>query len=102
MIRTPPISPLFPSTPLSGSGASQPGVAPPPPIVPPVVAPASPVLRQPAAAQPLAGVAPVPSPIPQPVPEPGRSADPQWAGVVEDRKSTRLNSSHANISYAVF
>src|SRR3712207_9011732 len=23
-------------------------------------------------------------------------------GVVEDRKSTRLNSSHANISYAVF
>src|SRR3712207_7424198 len=24
------------------------------------------------------------------------------AGVVEDRKSTRLNSSHANISYAVF
>src|SRR3712207_6849527 len=26
----------------------------------------------------------------------------QWAGVVGDRKSTRLNSSHANISYAVF
>src|SRR3712207_8606745 len=24
------------------------------------------------------------------------------AGTVEDRKSTRLNSSHANISYAVF
>src|SRR3712207_6973496 len=24
------------------------------------------------------------------------------AGLVEDRKSTRLNSSHANISYAVF
>src|SRR3712207_7237863 len=24
------------------------------------------------------------------------------AGMVEDRKSTRLNSSHANISYAVF
>src|SRR3712207_8260903 len=24
------------------------------------------------------------------------------AGVLEDRKSTRLNSSHANISYAVF
>src|SRR3712207_7758394 len=27
---------------------------------------------------------------------------PAWARVVSDRKSTRLNSSHANISYAVF
>src|SRR3712207_7657621 len=27
---------------------------------------------------------------------------PQATGVDEDRKSTRLNSSHANISYAVF
>src|SRR5258707_2563863 len=27
---------------------------------------------------------------------------PQIVNVVEDRKSTRLNSSHANISYAVF
>src|SRR3712207_8571620 len=26
----------------------------------------------------------------------------EHAGAVEDRKSTRLNSSHANISYAVF
>src|SRR3712207_9124076 len=26
----------------------------------------------------------------------------QFAGTLEDRKSTRLNSSHANISYAVF
>src|SRR3712207_8649428 len=25
-----------------------------------------------------------------------------WAGTFGDRKSTRLNSSHANISYAVF
>src|SRR5438445_9280647 len=25
-----------------------------------------------------------------------------WKGLQEDRKSTRLNSSHANISYAVF
>src|SRR3712207_8814600 len=25
-----------------------------------------------------------------------------WINLVEDRKSTRLNSSHANISYAVF
>src|SRR3712207_7142722 len=30
----------------------------------------------------------------------GQRADPD--GVEEDRKSTRLNSSHANISYAVF
>src|SRR3712207_6973704 len=33
---------------------------------------------------------------PEPVPEPPREAVPA------DRKSTRLNSSHANISYAVF
>src|SRR3712207_7095960 len=33
------------------------------------------------------------------VPEPLESADPL---VDRDRKSTRLNSSHANISYAVF
>src|SRR3712207_8865040 len=26
----------------------------------------------------------------------------RWARVIADRKSTRLNSSHANISYAVF
>src|SRR3712207_8847873 len=31
------------------------------------------------------------------------STDPKtWADYSEDRKSTRLNSSHANISYAVF
>src|SRR3712207_8948244 len=29
-------------------------------------------------------------------------ADQVGTGAVEDRKSTRLNSSHANISYAVF
>src|SRR3712207_6940758 len=32
----------------------------------------------------------------------GRPARGGGAGVAEDRKSTRLNSSHANISYAVF
>src|SRR3712207_7649792 len=32
---------------------------------------------------------------------PGDGAD-RYAGGDEDRKSTRLNSSHANISYAVF
>src|SRR3712207_7395376 len=34
-------------------------------------------------------------------PEPRPTADPS-AAPQEDRKSTRLNSSHANISYAVF
>src|SRR3712207_6864060 len=34
----------------------------------------------------------------------GYPADEHWnrTGLKEDRKSTRLNSSHANISYAVF
>src|SRR3712207_8638953 len=32
----------------------------------------------------------------------GRVRAERCEGVVEDRKSTRLNSSHANISYAVF
>src|SRR3712207_9008396 len=31
-----------------------------------------------------------------------REAEPQRPLVLRDRKSTRLNSSHANISYAVF
>src|SRR3712207_6899844 len=31
-----------------------------------------------------------------------RSRDARGAGLAADRKSTRLNSSHANISYAVF
>src|SRR3712207_8553707 len=31
-----------------------------------------------------------------------RGPQPRHVGVVADRKSTRLNSSHANISYAVF
>src|SRR3712207_8505595 len=31
-----------------------------------------------------------------------RRGDPERAGPGRDRKSTRLNSSHANISYAVF
>src|SRR3712207_6945682 len=32
----------------------------------------------------------------------GPVVDVEAQGVVQDRKSTRLNSSHANISYAVF
>src|SRR5699024_11855253 len=33
---------------------------------------------------------------------PGRAAPPRAAGALLDRKSTRLNSSHVSISYAVF
>src|SRR5438445_2652857 len=33
---------------------------------------------------------------------PGRAANPVAEDAIADRKSTRLNSSHANISYAVF
>src|SRR3712207_8307385 len=32
----------------------------------------------------------------------GHVVDPDQVDAVQDRKSTRLNSSHANISYAVF
>src|SRR3712207_8220241 len=41
---------------------------------------------------------------PAPAEEPGEEADvlPHAEVGIEDRKSTRLNSSHANISYAVF
>src|SRR3712207_7281564 len=34
--------------------------------------------------------------------KPRRVTRPRWAVLEPDRKSTRLNSSHANISYAVF
>src|SRR3712207_7727465 len=34
--------------------------------------------------------------------DPPEEQEDQVEGVAEDRKSTRLNSSHANISYAVF
>src|SRR3712207_7478825 len=35
-------------------------------------------------------------------PPPARTHTPGWTTSTGDRKSTRLNSSHANISYAVF
>src|SRR3712207_8359883 len=48
----------------------------------------------------LAREAPVPADVVVPVPD---SSVPAAIGYArEDRKSTRLNSSHANISYAVF
>src|SRR3712207_8646199 len=93
MIRRPPRSTLFPSTTLSRSG--------------PVAVREEVLVLDPVA---LEGE-PVPVELPavdldrEPLPMPHRiglaAAD---ALVVErrDRKSTRLNSSHANISYAVF
>src|SRR3712207_8970459 len=46
-----------------------------------------------------------PAPSPDIAPDTGpvtRPANGEGAGAATDRKSTRLNSSHANISYAVF
>src|SRR3712207_8930526 len=78
-IRPPPGSTLFPYTTLFrselGSGA----------LLPHAAATAEDTGRR------LLGVAAVP----------GHAAD-AHRGMLEDRKSTRLNSSHANISYAVF
>src|SRR2546430_8981979 len=89
MIRRPPRSTLFPYTTLFRSpaerqdddrhvrhGADDPGE-------PPELAPGSPDLKQ--------RRAPFPTARP-----------PRPAAVCQDRKSTRLNSSHSQISYAVF
>src|SRR5256885_10079803 len=80
MIGRPPRSPLFPSTPLFRSPA------PPPP----------PVTWMKVAFVENGEDVPVPPP-PPPEPASGVSILP-----VRDRKSTRLNSSHLVISYAVF
>src|SRR3712207_7795024 len=81
MIRRPPRSTLFPYTTLFRS------------VVAPQTRPA--VRRSPARHRPAADVTPVHR----------RVRVPQQHGelvAAQDRKSTRLNSSHANISYAVF
>src|SRR3712207_7656274 len=83
MIRRPPRSTLFPYPPLSRSDVAAAADA------PRVVA------LDPGVEAPVADVAPD-----QPhEPLAGRDAEHRLA---QDRKSTRLNSSHANISYAVF
>src|SRR2546427_4840235 len=96
MIRRPPRSTLFPYTTLFRSPP-----APAKPAPPPVAAPAP--QPKPATAQPKA--APKPA-------EPAKEIAARGTTVVEDRKpveeqkgdrkSTRLNSSHSQISYAVF
>src|SRR2546430_7568029 len=90
MIRRPPRSPLFPSTTLSRSPPSL-GLS----RRPPQPVPARPA-RAPAdrgAAQGGQGHAPAQPPLARPD---------QEAEDLRDRKSTRLNSSHSQISYAVF
>src|SRR3712207_7684707 len=72
MIRRPPRSTLFPYTTLFRSDEWKP-------------------LRKPEPAKKAEGV-----------PMPADEAKPVEKGQAADRKSTRLNSSHANISYAVF
>src|SRR3712207_7701090 len=74
MIRRPPRSTLFPYTTL---------------------------FRSAWAAERLSVTADVPAPVVHWLRTPKRSVGSR-ASRVEDRKSTRLNSSHANISYAVF
>src|SRR3712207_7958874 len=93
MIRRPPRSTLFPSTTLFRSGGGRPPGPPPRP-------------RRPR--PPEASVCPHPGRR-RPLPPQLRRPDQRAARVRRgrgprppDRKSTRLNSSHANISYAVF
>src|SRR3712207_7548025 len=74
MIRRPPRSTLFPYTTLFRSSTTSP----------------SPV----GTTQPPAVATPAPPPTP--------TRQMSVSALKEDRKSTRLNSSHANISYAVF
>src|SRR3712207_7593683 len=82
MIRRPPRSTLFPYTTLFRSVAPGPVWT---PLIPATM-PAEQVTQFGASESPI-----------------GRPAQPaELAPPYEDRKSTRLNSSHANISYAVF
>src|SRR3712207_7596071 len=100
MIRRPPRFPLFPSTPLSHSlpdplaevldGAGKPGE-----LLPPVRLRLEPSRLPLELALALLEVTPAPPVFVQ-------QDDPAEIGLGQDRKSTRLNSSHANISYAVF
>src|SRR3712207_8022573 len=94
MIRRPPRSTLFPYTTLFRSPPRR-GLQ----------RSALPRARRTGAAQPAAEPRPVPGPGPLSDPPPARVQEldrPPRVRAHVDRKSTRLNSSHANISYAVF
>src|SRR3712207_7067018 len=84
MIRRPPRSTLFPYTTLFRSNASGERIS---------------ATRHESSNSAISGEPAVSSMRWRPAVEPGRAAA---EDAMEDRKSTRLNSSHANISYAVF
>src|SRR3712207_8795551 len=87
MIRRPPRSTLFPYTTLFRSGGG----------------PAAPARRALGVEVVLGAALPLRADRPaRPEGRRLRAPRPGGAGGREDRKSTRLNSSHANISYAVF
>src|SRR3712207_7555302 len=91
MIRRPPRSTLFPYTTLFRSAVSPVNASPPPSRVAPHDSGPS--------------WAATPSTCDSCIrfhPPVSRRAEKVFLGLVGDRKSTRLNSSHANISYAVF
>src|SRR3712207_8512000 len=95
MIRRPPRSTLFPYTTLFRSPIGQrPGV------IRAVAARGNPLY--PPRLKPLRGGEGVAFRVGRPVRREGHHARPASGRRVGDRKSTRLNSSHANISYAVF
>src|SRR3712207_8638565 len=95
MSRRPPISTLFPSPTLSRSGSGDPPIAL-APVIP--LAPRRKPLLQPQIPPTAHGR---PEPHVQHPPAVG-TALLEFDRAILDRKSTRLNSSHANISYAVF
>src|SRR3712207_8842289 len=102
MIRRPPRSTLFPYTTLFRSGLRPPGVQVAEPVVDAVEVGRALVVGLQVEGQP--GTAD-PHPLVEAgevdgLPGPGRAEDVHLER--GDRKSTRLNSSHANISYAVF
>src|SRR3712207_9287759 len=102
MIRRPPRSTLFPYTTLfrSRPGAGALGSIPAPYVLVALAVPAGPVTRE-AAARDVAGVVDAMSPWAHHRTYLNFAERPTTAAAALDRKSTRLNSSHANISYAV-
>src|SRR5690349_24124919 len=84
MLRRPPRSTLFPYTTLFRSGCNEPRRL---------------LAAERCHARAHIGWSLRPRPLPRP---PGSRAASRNRGILEDRKSTRLNSSHVEISYAVF
>src|SRR3712207_7497974 len=102
MIRDPRRSTCFPHSPLSRCEIVEAGPAPEPDKTPAFSTPAPSVPFIPAPAPPAVSVpAPSTPAVAPPASGPRPLAPAQYQADL-DRKSTRLNSSHANISYAVF